>query len=259
MAGPKLPLEILDLIVDHLHVEPATLKACCLVSKSLVPRTRSHLFARVELDFLSILKWMRFFPDPSTSPVHHTRIFILRHFPILDYDASEAANALACIHSFRYITRLKIDTSPWGDDDQTSLAPLHGLSPSLQTLSLRYELLPLSEILNLVCSFPALEDLTLNNGYFDRDANGWDTPSTSPKPTRSLVLNNQHLPITHALLCLPNGLPSKITLFRPIEDAELTMEVVSKCSDPLESLNIKYFCWGAFSLISVVDQHLTFV
>ena len=47
-----LPPEILDLIIDHLHDEPATLKTCCVVSKSWVPRTRKHLFALVEFRVL---------------------------------------------------------------------------------------------------------------------------------------------------------------------------------------------------------------
>jgi len=50
----SLPPEILDLIVDHLHDEPTALKACCLVSKSWVPRTWNHLFALVEFCVLQL-------------------------------------------------------------------------------------------------------------------------------------------------------------------------------------------------------------
>ncbi|KAF9789198.1 hypothetical protein BJ322DRAFT_1000595, partial [Thelephora terrestris] len=47
---PYLPPEILDLVTDNLSDEPSTLKACCLVSKSWVPRTRKHLFASVKFN-----------------------------------------------------------------------------------------------------------------------------------------------------------------------------------------------------------------
>ena len=194
---------------------------------------------------------MKLFPDPSTSPVHYTRILILCDFPIPEVDVT---SVLAFIHSFRYITELEIDASLWEDDGRISLASLHGLSPSLRSLSLRYEILPLSEILNLICSFPLLEDLTLNHDCIEGNMDGWDTPSTSPKLTGSLVLNNQHLPITRALLCLPNGLHfSEITLVRPVEYANSTMELVSKCSDNLESLSIRYFHWGASSPVFVFN------
>ena len=247
-SSPDLPPEILDLIVDHLHAEPATLKACCLVSKSFAPRARSHLFSRVEFNSVSIKQWMKLFPDPSTSPVHYTRILIL---PISRIDAT---SALTCIRSFCYITELEIDASLWGGDDQLSLVPLHGLSPSLRSLSLEYIFLPLLEVLHLICSFPLLENLTLDHYCIDGDTGGWDAPSTSPILNGILVLNDEHLSITRALLCLPNGLHfSKITLLRPVQDAELTMELVSKCSDTLESLSIRYSYWGAFPLVCLLS------
>ncbi|KAF9642569.1 hypothetical protein BDM02DRAFT_3078319, partial [Thelephora ganbajun] len=51
MSNPHqvhLPPEIFDYIVDFLHDTPETLKQCCLVSKSWVPRTRKYLFADIE-------------------------------------------------------------------------------------------------------------------------------------------------------------------------------------------------------------------
>lgn len=107
-------------------------------------QTRRHLFARVKFDLASIQRWV-LFPDPSTSPVHHSRILILCRFPIIGIDAS--------IHSFRRILGLKMDTSWRNDDDQTprSVAwiatypsvPLHTLSisPTLRDLESR-QLLP---------------------------------------------------------------------------------------------------------------------
>ena len=44
----SLPPEIFDLIVEHLREERTTLKVCCVVAKSWVPRARRHLFTRVE-------------------------------------------------------------------------------------------------------------------------------------------------------------------------------------------------------------------
>ena len=259
-SSTNLPPEIFDLIIDHLHDEPTTLRACSLVSKSWVPRTRRHLFDRVELDmeygpFLE--SWMGFFPDPSTSPAHHTRFLVFRRFLAI---AADATDILTHTRSFCHITGLEVTTTSAKNDHRLSLFPLHGLSPTLKSLSLDYELLPVSEILNLICSFPLLEDLTLGSYSFGKGTEGWDIPSTSPKLTGTLVLNNDHLLITRGLLSLPNGLHfSKITLVRPVEDAELTMEVASKCSDTLEFLSIRYYRRRAFSSVSVVGHHLTFV
>jgi hypothetical protein len=48
MPNPHLPAELLDNIVDHLHDTEDALRSCCLVSKSWIPRTRRHLFARID-------------------------------------------------------------------------------------------------------------------------------------------------------------------------------------------------------------------
>ena len=77
MANHYLPPEILDHIIDLLHDEPESLKACCIVSKSWIPRTRKYLFAKVE--FASVKDFEKeTFPDPSNSPAYHTRALFVR-------------------------------------------------------------------------------------------------------------------------------------------------------------------------------------
>ena len=75
MSDPEYLLpEIFDCIVDILHDKPETLKECCLVSKSWVPRTRKHLFADIKIRIIDDLKsWNETFPDPSTSPARHAK------------------------------------------------------------------------------------------------------------------------------------------------------------------------------------------
>ena len=60
---------MLDRIIDLLHDELETLKQCCLVSKSWVPRTRKNLFAEIEFRSESDLEsWKKTFPDVANSP-----------------------------------------------------------------------------------------------------------------------------------------------------------------------------------------------
>ena len=72
MLKPYLPRETLDHIIDLLRDEQETLKQCCLVSKSWVPRTRKHLFAYIQLRSASNLEsWKKTFPDVANSPACH--------------------------------------------------------------------------------------------------------------------------------------------------------------------------------------------
>ena len=237
---PVLPPELLDEIVDHLHDQPTTLSACCVVSKSWVPRARRHLFFRVKFGSASrIESWKKAFPDPSSSPAHHVRILILK--PI----------AGSWFRSFHHIEGLQIveDFSIF----RLSHFLLHGLSsPTLKTLYLQCPSAPPQEILELVCSFPLLENLSLHlHKYYPASTviGGWDPPSNFPKFIRSLHLSGEGvLPVTHMLLRLPaNALRfSKIEVLCNIESAGLTTDLVLRNSATLETLCIGYYSMSMF-------------
>ena len=224
---PSLPPEIIDLIVGHLYYKRTTLKACCLVSKSWVSRTRRHLFARVDFRLpQSIESWMKVFPDPSNSPAHHTRT--------LHVDASAVilmanSDTRPLVRSFHSVTALSV-RGYWRDGG-------------------------FSEVVELICSFPLLKDLWLQFSVMDGNigTNVWFyTPSTSPKLNGSLVLMKSVVgSIVPRLLHLPGGLHfARIVVSCSIKYTESVPDLVSGCSDTLESLQISYYHMGAFSLSS---------
>jgi len=250
-----LPPEILDLIIDHLHDERAALKACCVASKSWVPRTRSHLFAHVEFDVSKahVKLWEKTFPDPSKSPAHHTReLFVdgIHGTPVISV---VGAGVGSWIQAFSNVVHLEFSRL-----DQASLIPFHGLSPAVRSLRLDH---CTAEVFDLVCSFPLLEDLALINPYPERDAGGWTAPSTSPRLTGSLDLLTFGVArfTTRRLLDLSGGLHFyRINMmFTGNDEAKSVTDLVSSCSDTLESLTLRCYLPGAFPWAPVTDQHLT--
>ena len=251
---PSLPKEILDVIIYHLHDEPTALKACCLVSKSWVSRTQRHLFDRVK--FLSrsgptIESWMETFPDPSNSPAHYTRSLRISHIQVITVAISDV---LAQIHSFNRIVELAVGI----ENGPISFAQLRGLSPNLKRLHLFHSFAPSSEVLDFICSFPLLENLSLHSArpHANENAAKWNKPSTSPKFTGSLLLNRRNRSIVRKLLDLPGGLRfSKIRVCCPIGEYDLTKDLVSACSDTLQFLCVEIYR-GASRTGSVADQCL---
>ena len=249
----SIPQEILDLIVDHLHDEPTTLKACCVVSRSWIHRTRTHLFARVEFHAPKshVELWKKIFPDPSRSPAHHTRHLSIRGIALVT--AADADSAGGWIRTFNNLVHLRLHSIDFKSDHRASLVPFHGLSPTLTSLHLSYTSL---EVLDLLCSFPLLEDLALV--FFNLSGGDvWDTPSTSPKLTGSLELSGLApiRPAVRRLLSFPGGLHfANITVSCPDEDVRSTMDLVSRCSDTLESLTTDHHTPGAFTLAPMSGQ-----
>jgi hypothetical protein len=251
-----VPQEILDLIIDRLHDETATLKACCLVSRAWVQRARKYLFAHIQFHAFTcpVSRWKETFPDPMNSPAHHTRALSIRHpesIPVAHVDT---------LLTFRNVIRLDVETGP-PQDYLASLIPLNGISTVIRSLRLTFTYLNASEVFGLICSLPLLEDLTLVSHAL-RPLETWIRPRTSPRLTGSLELYMKwgiH-PITYRLLDLPNGLHfKKITVsLLSLHDIGQSMNLVSRCSDTLESLSITNLLSGAFHPISVPDRNLSF-
>jgi hypothetical protein len=248
--SPSLPPEILDLIVDHLHNEPTALKACCVVSKLWIQRTRTHLFSSIQFhpSTSSIELWKKAFPDPSNSPARHTRSLVIRGIPIVTAaDADESG----WIRTFHNLVHLHLECPHW---ERVSLVPFHGMSPVLRSLRL---VSSSPDILDLICSFPLLEDLALISP--SRGSDAWNIPPTSPKLTGFLDLSmfGGIRPFAGRLLSLPNGLHFTKIAVRLDEGIHSVIDLVSRCSNTLESISVFYYTPGMPPLASATDHYLT--
>ena len=200
--------------------------------------------------------WQKTFPDPSNSPAHYTRSLSILTSPVAGFVEMGVGD---WIRTFSGVVRLEVRTI--SSNENISFVPLRGLSPILKSLHLVAGTSALSsDVLGLVCSFPSLEDLTLD--FIENDeVDEWDIPLTSPKLTGCLDLNLDGgiRSAVRRLLELPGGLHfSKISVSCFEEDVEPMTDLVSKCSDTLESLSISYLLAGAgFLPVFMVDQYLT--
>ena len=232
----SLPPEILDLIVDHLHDETTTLKACCAVSKSWIPRTRKHLFACVELHGPRITQlWTKAFPDPHSSPARHTRTLSFEGIPVVTAAGTEVGGWIPAFCNVINLHFSARDLKP-----QSTLIPFYGLSPNVRSLRLTWIS---SEFFDLICSFPLLEDLALHYSAPRDYTAEWSVPSTSPKLTGSLELIatiGAIFSVARRLLDLPDGLHfTKITVSCLSEnDVRSATDLVSRCFDTLRSLTV---------------------
>jgi hypothetical protein len=252
----SLPQEILDLIIDRLHDKPATLKACCLVSKAWVQRAQKHLFIRIEFNPITcpVRRWRETFPDHTNSPAYNTRTLSFR---IAEFITSADVDTLL---TFRNVTHLDVENiSPL--IYQSPLVSLHGIFTAIKSLRLASTVLSDPQVFGFLSSLPLLEDLALVTRLY-RSYETWTRPPTSPKLTGTLELhaNGGIESITHRLLDLPNGLHFRrvvVRLFSP-QDVGSMMDLVSRCSDTLESLGIIGIPLGAFHPTPAPSQKLIF-
>ena len=248
MSNLHLPPEILDYIVDFLHNDQNVLKACCLVSKSWVARTRKHFFSEVELPTEEDLElWRKLFSDPSTSPAYFTESL---HVGCADAVTSADAETGGWLTGFARIVHLDVKTREvFLGGLAVFLVPFYAFSRTIKSLHVDSIDLPLSRIFDFVLSSPLLEDLSVAGykGSFDDD-DGSDSlltfvqPSNPPVLTGSLKIfpewRMKH--IAGRLLAIPGGIHfRKLTLkWNYGEDLLLIAGLVKECSHTLESLDI---------------------
>jgi len=243
----SIPPEIHGYVVDLLHDEPETLKACCLVSKSWVPRTREHLFASIWFATKEDLElWKKAFPDSANSLGFYVRnLFISCPESIVAADAEEGG----WIRVFSSVESLYLDNGQWYLNASTgSLAPFHTFASTLKSLRISPILFPCPQLFDLICSSPLLEDLSVA-GSNKSSGDGTnpnlpppDVPSTSPPLTGTLGLNVAEGMggTVRQLLDLPNGLHFRgLKLSWDLkEDLRGVTELVEECSHTLELFHI---------------------
>jgi len=258
MSRP-LPPELLDLIIDHLRDQPTALRVCCLVSKSWVPWSRMHLFARVEFTRTSIESWVKAFPDPQSSPARYTRTLAIRGPWLFTVECPAVGRQIRAF-PFHNVVHLTIGCK-YGSG-RVSLVPFHGLSPTIRSLRLELNQVQPAEVFGLVCSFPLLEDLGLFGFNYLGRVDGWPLPSTSPSLTGSLQLNAADGGISN-IICrlwdLPNGPKfTKIQLSSIDDETDVTSAsyLVSSCSDTLESLEVSDYSPCGFPSVPALDLNL---
>ena len=265
MSNPYLLPEIFDYTIDLLRDQPETLKECCLVSKSWIPRTRKHLFAEIRFRSAdNLVSWKKTFPDPANSPAYHAHSLFVGCIQIVEEaDAEEGG----WIQAFSSVERLTVNR-PWLDFDavEVSLAPFRRLSRSVKYLRVTSVFLPRS-VFNLIHSLPLLEDLTLighdtsvfNNNELDTSPSA--TPLASPAftGTLQLLLFQGMMNVARRLVDLPNGLHfRKLSLsWREEGDLRWVVMLVVACCRTLEYLDITCELDGAVYSASPLDRRFT--
>ena len=241
MSCPHLLPELLDHVVGFLHPSRDTLKSCCLVSKQWIPRTRKYLFAYIQFRTADDLQsWKVMFPNPSTSPACYAKALFIACPSVI---AAAAASEGCWVSAFSCVVHLNINLAgSYPNDQSISLVPFHGFSPALKSLRAVRTAFTHSQIFNLICSFPLLEDVCVPAMGPNDEQQTVVQPSSSPVFTGSLELRPGFgtEPFAPILLSLPGGLHFRRICFtlQSETDVLFTTALVEGCCSTLESLNV---------------------
>ena len=202
---PGIPPELSDRVIDFLHNDWATLKACSLTCKAWLPASRFHLWNRVVLrysadgtDYAEFLK---------NSPVIASCIVdLMVEFPTdRNNDASREAETtwmketlIPIFSTLRILRKLMFVGAFFGEDD--FLAKIRSSLSTAKVVQLSMcHFSNFSRFVELVWSSPLLENLRIDTISFDQIDAYTPRPPSVPRPElKSLMIiyySSAHMPV----------------------------------------------------------------
>ena len=200
------------------------------------------------------------FPNPSTSPACYAKTLVIRCPQVVTVADAEDGGWLSAFSRVECLA-IVIPRIAGVREPTISLAPFHGLSPvikSLRVVLAAFQPQPSpSRVFDFICSFPLLEDLSVEAYECFADPNGFDgqhTPAQAPNPPKFSGLLELSLaiglnPFICRLLSLPNDLHFRILTLKCVNEGDISLvaAMVDKCCHTLEYLRIYDRLPGVFS------------
>ena len=164
-----LPQELVDTVIDELKEDVGSLRACSLVSKPWVYRSRKHLFATVNLPTFLLRRWHVRVPANSEEPLDpHQHVRSLSLYPATPSAAFGIPETfIDHLSSFHQVSTLTITSSLWEEwTDAFSDGPLvaryfGGFGRALRKLELARVYLNMVALKALLGVFPQLDEILI--------------------------------------------------------------------------------------------------
>ena len=196
-TSAHLPQELVDTVIDELKNDIGSLRACSLISKPWVYRSRKYLFATVNLPTFLLRRWQDTIPtNPVELPDPHYHVQSLSLYP-------STGSAAFCIpetfvnhlSSFTQVSRLTITNSLWEEwtnafSDRALVSRYFGgFGRTLRRLELTRVYLNMAVLEGLLDIFPWLEEILIFSPMM---------VSEGPKSVEASPPSREHLGIPKA-------------------------------------------------------------
>jgi hypothetical protein len=243
----NLPQELIDRIIDELAQfgSTCTLRACCLVQKRWVERSRRHLFKEISLYAMDHFgSWIKLTPLGPDGPYHHVHSLTYRQGPAVLGPKQLLDLYPGHFTSFTRLETLQIFNLSLRRFTSTSMKKaFEPVGRCMRTLVVKDVVLTLNSLLMFLVHFPRLETLHLGDNLTMVPEKQKEPPNL-PSFTGELVLASMgsvHRPFVLELSKLPLRYSELDVEFRwTSEILNAISHLILTCSPTLEKLTLKY-------------------
>ena len=169
---PRLPWELTDAIIDHLHSDLKTLGACGMVSSEWLKRSRHHIFTTVQLWPWRIRRFIKLTASKKCTFSEHIQRIELDdsrvkpNVPGIPFTDALSHSPLTRLSQVEAIQVRNVDWTALSFPEQSHLRSRLARFKLLKRLELDdVTFHDLREIVNIVTSFPLLQQLSANVSF----------------------------------------------------------------------------------------------
>jgi len=261
---PDLPQELIDKIVDEVsqYNSMHALRACCLVQKRWVERSRKHLFKEISLYAMARIRdWVKFIPLGPDGLCRHVRSLSYRQGKAVLGPKQLLDRYPGHFTSFTRLESLQIFNLSLRRFTSTAMKETFGpVGRFMRSLVFKDIVLTLNTLLMFLVHFPRLETLQLGDNLSmvpEKEKRPPNLPSLTGELVlasmgsihRRFVLELSQLPLRYSELDIEFRWNSEIL--------NAIAHLILTCSPTLEKLTLRYapvlFVEGMFDALSLIE------
>lgn len=200
MSTTTLCLDIIYLILDFLHADKAALMASSLTCKAWLTGCRYRLFKEITLSPLGVVAFLAYIDSSSSDIASFIGHLIVQRTPILDsfqtmhMDSNSPPKTDHLAIHLRGLKCLTLSDLEWHIVSLKARQLLTGIENVSRLILHRVNFQTIQQSIEYICSFPALEILTLKGwGMHIPNHQMNEFPSTTIPQMKSLRIHISHL------------------------------------------------------------------
>ncbi|KAF8201380.1 hypothetical protein BJ912DRAFT_499794 [Pholiota molesta] len=240
---PCLPLEIVEIIIDHLHNNKRSLAACSLVARSWIAPSRHHFLSSITVEVNTAHRLLTLLDSP-----HSTLASSVRELKLISPDNQSGQDVTSTLlkftERFAHLNSLMFMYIAWTRIDPQALDHLRTLSiTKLVMCACTFE--SNTQLFDIVSLFQVLEEFNYLSLYGMTTSGPYSYPSTiSPRLRKLVVANERHIPhrLTQWLTCKPLPLLQDVAVeeISCLADAQNAASLIAHAGPTLANLQVAF-------------------
>ena len=162
-------MEVTEIIIDHLHNDPRSLRACTLVSKQWLPTSRFHLIPRLQVQENFVDSFLELLESPHSQFARSARVLEIANLSTGHNNAWVNRVMPSLVKHLGHVTSFNLSYVKWGQLTPRAIECMNGFM-NIQSLALLdCSFMTLQQLVSFICASQKLRFLHFGRSLYEQD------------------------------------------------------------------------------------------